>query len=524
MDYINEILSQNNKNRSEKWISENFPTFHLFISSLYTFDASWKEKLYLHINEMKISPICYCGNNVQFVNISKGYRRYCSRKCLSNDSVTKEKRKSTCIQKYGVDNPMKNVNIMNSYNKSIKDKYNVDNVSTLDITKEKVRNTNFKKFGVNYVSQRVDIREILSDLMTKRSLSLNKKKGEILSSYLSDKVKIYDIEFISISDTSIYNLKCSIGHLFEIHKNTLNDRISNINTICTICNPIDNESDSQDQLYNFIESIYDGYMIKNDRTLKFELDIFLPNNKIAFEFNGVYWHSDKYKDKNYHLNKTNLCAENNIQLIHIWEDDWKNKRSIVESRIKNLIGKSNRIWARLCDIKEVHSKEKSIFLQANHIQGDVISKYNIGLYYKSELVSLMTFGSLRKSLGQKSTSGNYELLRFCNKINFSIVGGASRIFKYFIKSYDPISVISYADRCWSNGNLYRRLGFADNGNTKPNYYYVVNGIRKNRFNYRKNILVKEGYDITKTEFEIMSERKINKIYDSGNHKFVYNRK
>ena len=133
----------------------------------------------------------------------------------------------------------------------------------------------------------------------------------------------------------------------------------------------------------------------------------------------------------------------------------------------------------------------------------------------------MTFGSLRKSLGQNKKDGQYELLRFCNKLNFSIIGGASKLFKYFKNKYNPLLVISYADRCWSNGNLYKRLGFKMDGVTQPNYYYVINGIRKNRFNYRKDVLVKEGFDSKKTEFEIMSERGIDKIYDSGNIRFIY---
>jgi len=516
MDYIEQILSDKNKNKSEKWISENFSTFHSFINSLFYLDISWKEKLYLHIHSLDNSPNCYCGKNVHFISITKGYRKYCSTYCLSNDPSIKQKRKETCFVKYGVDNPMKDTKVQEIYKKSIMERYNVENISKLEETKRKVENTNLNKFGVKYLSQKQDVRDKLSIIMKEKTKNLNQKKKDNLILYLTDKVSKYNIKFVELVDTSIYKLICKNKHQFEIHKNTLNDRINNNNTICTICNPINNESDAQNQLYDYISSIYNNQVIKNDRTLiGMELDIYLSESKIAFEFNGVYWHSDKYKDKNYHVNKTNICLEKGVQLIHIWEDDWKYKRSIVESRINNLLGKSNRIWARLCQVKEVSFNDTKLFLDENHIQGSVVSKYNIGLYYKDKLVSLMTFGSLRKSLGQTKREDQYELLRFCNKLNFSITGGASKIFKYFKNKYNPNLVISYADRCWSNGNLYRRLGFSMDGITQPNYYYVVNGIRKNRFNYRKDILVKEGYDKEKTEFEIMSERGIDKIYDTS---------
>lgn len=516
MDYINEILK--NQNQNEKWIIKNYPSFHFFISQIDK-GSSWKEKFYLYYKNIDI-PKCYCGNNLKFISINKGYRDFCSKKCLSNSDLVKEKRKLTCIDKYGVDNPMKDALIKSKLENSIYEKYGVSNISKLDSVKNKKSITNLKKYGVEYNSQRYDIKSILSEKMKCRSSQLNNKIKENLIQYLIDKVSKYNISFIEILDTSLYKLRCDLNHDFEIHKNTLNDRINNNNTICTVCNSINNESDYQNQLFSYIESIYNGKIIKNDRKLiGTEIDVLIPDINLAFEFNGVYWHSDVYKDNNYHLNKTNLCLSKGIQLIHIWEDDWKYKNDIVISRINNLLGVSNRIWGRLCKVEIIDHNTSKLFLESNHIQGNCISKYNIGLYYKDELVSLMTFGPLRKSLGQKNKKNEYELLRFCNKKNITVVGGASKILNFFIKKYSPKSIISYADRCWSNGNLYKRLGFKNIGCTKPNYYYVVNGIRKNRFNYRKDRLVREGYDKNKTEFEIMKERGINKIFDSGNLKF-----
>ena len=143
------------------------------------------------------------------------------------------------------------------------------------------------------------------------------------------------------------------------------------------------------------------------------------------------------------------------------------------------------------------------------------------MYYNDELVSLMTFGNLRKNLNQKNEENVYELLRFCNKLDTNVVGGADKQLKYFIKTYNPNQIISYADRRWSQGNLYEKLNFKFIHNTKPNYFYVIKNKRENRFNHRKDILVKQGYDKNKSEHEIMKERGIYRIYDCGSKKYYF---
>lgn len=520
MDYILKILQ--NKFKSEKWISENFSTFYIDIHQSTPLNISWKEKLYLHLHSMNLPPTCYCGCKLQFMNLTKGYRKYCSKSCLSNDPKIIEKRKSTSLKKWGTENPMQSGKVKDIYKKSILAKFGVDNVSKSDDIKKLKFFNNIEKYGVGYNSQRPEVRDRLKNLMLNKTAELNNIQKENLVAYIKNKILSFNLEFIDIKDTSIYQLKCQLGHEFEIHKNNLNDRTTNKNTICTICNPINNQSDAQEQLRLFIRENYSGEIIKNDRkTIGLELDIYLPELKLAFEYNGIFWHSELYKGKNYHLSKTNLCLDNDIQLIHIWEDDWILKNQIIKSRIKNLLGKSTKLYARQCQIKKLNFLDSKKFLEDNHIQGSCMSKVNIGLYHNNKLVSIMTFGNLRKSLGQKSKKNHYELLRFCNQLNMTVIGGASRLFTYFIKNYEPESVISYADRCWSNGNLYRRLGFKKVSITQPNYYYVVGQVRKNRFNYRKDKLVKMGYDKNKSESLIMEELGYHKIYDSGNLKYEW---
>ena len=272
---------------------------------------------------------------------------------------------------------------------------------------------------------------------------------------------------------------------------------------------------SENEVKEFIKSINID-IIENSRKIisPLELDIFIPLYNIAIEFDGLYWHSELYKPSNYHLNKTELCEKEGIQLIHIFEDEWLFKKDIVKSRLLNIFGLTkNKIYGRKTIIKEVSPKESKEFLDFNHIQGNVNSSIKLGLYHNNELVSIMTFGKGRIAMG--GNSNQYELLRFCNKLNTNVIGGADKLLKHFIKTYEPKEIISYADRRWSQGGLYQKLNFINTHNSQPNYHYIINNKRKYRFGFRKNILVKQGYDSNKTEHQIMLDRKIYRIYDCG---------
>jgi hypothetical protein len=251
----------------------------------------------------------------------------------------------------------------------------------------------------------------------------------------------------------------------------------------------------------------------------FEVDILIPKLNLGIEFNGVYWHSEFFKENNYHYNKYKQCLDNGLDLIQVWEDDWIYKKDIIKSIILNKMKLTpDKIWARNCDIKEVNDSTCKTFLNSNHIQGWCVSSKRIGLFYKGELVSLMTFGKLRKSLGQSSKENEWELLRFCSKLNTSVVGGASKILDFFIKNNSVKKIISYSRNDYSSGNLYQKLNFKRSG-YNTSYYWVVDKIRQNRWNFRKDKLVKMGYNPDKTEVEIMHELKSYRAFDSGNTKW-----
>lgn len=276
-------------------------------------------------------------------------------------------------------------------------------------------------------------------------------------------------------------------------------------------------SKGEDELYTFIKSLINEEIIQHDRTLLNgeEVDILIPCKNIAFEYNGLHWHSELTKDRKYHLNKTQNCNDKGVRLFHIFEDEWIYKKDILKSMIKNIFKLTeSKIYARKCEIKEVSTKIANDFLNNNHIQGKCNSTYKYGLYYNNELISLMTFGKSRHFIGNKKYE--YELLRFCNKLNVSVIGGASKLLNFFIKTHNPESIVSYADRRWSMGNLYEQLNFVKYNESAPNYYYIINNKRYYRFNFRKSILVKKyNCPINMSEHDFCFSQKWYRIYDCG---------
>jgi hypothetical protein len=354
----------------------------------------------------------------------------------------------------------------------------------------KRKSTNFDRWGVDSISKNEKY----------RGLNFEIAKNQNYIRYID-------------SCTSLFS--CEIGHQFEIRTDNFYSRLYGNIPLCTICNPIgDSRSVKEEQLYEYIKLIYNKEVIKSYRDV-LEIDIYLPELKIGFEFNGLYWHSEEWKEKNYHLHKTNHFRERGIRIIHIWEDDWVSKRTIIESQIKNWLGlTSNKIFGRKTEVREVPIKTSSKFLDNNHIQGKDISNIKLGLYYKNELVSLMTFN---KSEGRKKMSENeWNLSRFCSKLNTNVIGGSSKILQFFIEKYNPVRIISYADRDWSCGDLYLNLGFKLISENKPDYKYIVDSKRVHKSRYKKSRL-----NTKLTESQYMKKSKIYRIWDCGKIKFEY---
>ena len=423
----------------------------------------------------------------------------------------KNKSLKSNIERYGVEHYSKSDDYDNRIKVLNNIKYGVDWYYQSDDFKEKSQTTNLERYGVDHHSK--------SDLFKAKVIKTT------IDRYGVDNYMKYDIyrknNFRNTSNlnylkyinnkNSLYN--CTKGHTFSISSDNYIKRSNSGNPICTICYPIgDNKSIMEKELYDYINIIYEKEIIQSYRD-GLEIDIYLPDLKIGFEFNGLYWHSEKYKYRNYHLDKTNHFKEKDIRIIHIWEDDWVFRNSITKSQICNLLYKSERkIYARNCYIKEIDSKTSISFLNNNHIQGKVNSSLKLGLYYLDELVSLMTFDHFE---GRKRMSDNeWNINRFCNLINCNVIGGASKLFKYFICNYKPTRIISYADKDWSLGKLYHKLGFNNISESLPDYKYLVNGNRVHKSRYKSS-------KIKLKESEYVNKNGLFKIYDCGKIKFEF---
>lgn len=279
-------------------------------------------------------------------------------------------------------------------------------------------------------------------------------------------------------------------------------------------------------------SEYGINIITNDRTIiaPKEIDIYLPEYKLGIECHGIYYRTERFGwDKQAHLHKLELADSAGIRLLQFFEDEWMNNKEICKSIILNSIGKSKYYFgARECKVKSVEYSEAKSFLDKHHLQGSTPSTYNYGLYYtlngKDYLVSLMTFGYDRFT--NNTNPDEYELIRFCNKINYTIPGAASKLFNHFIREHNPSSIKSYCNRRLYQGSVYRQLGMKLKSISVPNYFYVASSERLSRHKFQKKKLI-ENYgcpkDMTEHDF-CRYTLGLYRIYDCGNLVFYWNKK
>lgn len=254
------------------------------------------------------------------------------------------------------------------------------------------------------------------------------------------------------------------------------------------------------------------YECNKRRLIGKELDIIIPNHKLAIEFNGQYWHTDNWVRKNYHIHKSIKCNEVGYHLIHVWEWLWIEKREIYESIIKLLINVcDNRIYARKCTIKSLDYATSSNFLNVNHLQGSQVASKYYGLFYNNELVQLMSF--TRKA-------SHWEISRLCSKLNTKIIGGTERLWKHFLDDQNPTKVITYSDASVFRGDVYIKLGMCKAGLTVPDYVWIKGKTVLSRQRCQKRKLIKAGHK-GDTENSIMRSLGYTKLYKCGNHKFLW---
>ena len=540
-------------------------------------DNKYKDstRIFWILNGLQDFPKCkVCGQSKKYefknVTLANGYKATCCAKCAAQDKDRAEKIKNTCIEKYGCENPYQNVavkekckqtklkhfgvdhqlkcnNIKNkientklkkygskTYNnrdaakQTCLERYGCENPHQTDYVKEKCKQTCIEKYGVEFAIQNPEIYNKLKStnfhkygtecvLTRQENIQRNRQKAFDAMCNNEFDIPVFSFDEYCNNDNKFFNFKCKkCGNIFQSY------HINGIHKHCNKCYPIQ-RSKQQNELFDFLQSL-NVTVIENSRKEipPLELDIFFPNNKLAIEYDGLFWHSTlNLHDINYHLNKTLACEEKGIQLIHVFENEWLYKQNIVKARIKNLLGIYDKtIYARKCEVREVSSKESRAFQEENHLQGAVNAKVNLGLFYENELISLMTFGKCRFDKKHE-----WEMLRFCNKLGYHIVGGAGKLLKHFERNLKPKSLVSYADRRWSQGKLYKALGFKLDHISAPNYWYWNKKSSilqlENRLKYQKHKLknILKNYDNTLTESQNMENNNFLKIYDCGN--FVY---
>ena len=260
---------------------------------------------------------------------------------------------------------------------------------------------------------------------------------------------------------------------------------------------------------------YKQEVLYDNKWFDFEVDNYLIEINPTPTHNSTWSpYSNKGIDIDYHQNKTIIAKNNNKNCIHVF--DWDN----IDKILNILRSTKNKIYARNCEIREVAAKEAVDFLEMYHLQGYARDAIRLGLYYNNELVSLMTFGKPRYN-----KKFDYELIRYCNS-NCIIIGGAEKLFNYFLEKYRPQSIISYCDMSKFNGNVYEKLGFTAMRKARPSkHWYNI----QTKEHITDNLLRQQGFDrLFKTNYgkgtsneELMLKSGFVEVYDCGQQAFSY---
>lgn len=283
---------------------------------------------------------------------------------------------------------------------------------------------------------------------------------------------------------------------------------------------------AEDAIVEYIQSLDKELVIekRNHSVLggNKELDIYIPSKGIAFEYDGLKWHSEEFgKDKWYHLKKTEACAEKGVCLFHIFEDEYLYHKKALFAKIQRVLGYGGdlvKVGARKCQVREIEGKTAKDFLYVHHIQGYCRSTLYLGGYYKDELVSVMSL--------TKEDDENWNLTRFATNCDYLVQGIFSKMFTWFAKKYYPLEVKTFLDRRWDRQegeNVYEKCGFIFDGYVAPDYRYTNgHGERMHKFGFRKKILHRKyGLPLDMTESQMVRELGYHKIWDCGLAKYVY---
>lgn len=404
----------------EKIFSKDHPLEYKYIleySIKYNLEnLSFREKCYYALN--KLNNIIKCKNDTcikkpNFKSIKLGYHEYCSLSCTTTCDKMIERKKETNIIKYGYEIPQHSDIIKNKIKLTCNDKYGGNSPMSSKVVQEKSKHTCLKMYGVDNPNKCKEIIEkrvntfknnIEQYKETYKNTSLIKYGVEhpwmvkeihqksidnsipIRNNILFNKIKnIEENIFDNIINIDYNNrtleLTCVNSHTYNILYSDLYYKHKHNIELCNVCNPKkDNESFPEKEILKFITNNYDGVIITNTQKIikPLELDIYLPELNLAFEHNGIFWHSELRKTKDYHKIKTNKCKELGINLIHIWGDEWRHNRYNIENYILSLLNKKINTNYKLNNIT---NNESISFLIDYSLEYTVMNSiYHIGIF------------------------------------------------------------------------------------------------------------------------------------------------
>ena len=472
--------------------------------------AAWHYRMNYHKK-----PTCSnCSNFVKWNDTSHSYQHFCSNACVHENGEHNQKRKDTNTQRYGVDNPFRNVE---GIKQDRKKKLGVEHAKQNGDIIARIKNTVQQKYGVDHPWKNSSVRQ---------KCVVTRKKNNKYSHLTNEQLTLLnDKDWLSEQLVALKKTQQQVAESIGVAQSTVG--------LYAAAYEIESQSRSkvQDQIHAFIKQNTQLEVRQNVRSVlpnNLELDIYIPEINTAVEVNGVFWHGElNGKHRKYHINKTELAREAGIRLVQVFDTEWYNHQDIVKSRLLSVLRINNRIYARKTKIVQLDSVQCRTFFSENHTQGFVGSFLAYGLTFNNELVAAMSFGKSRFS-----TEANFELLRYCSKNYTNVVGGASKLFNVFVTQMNPKTIVSYCDLRWGRGGLYHTLGFrCESEQTGPNYWYFKrNEVGQTKQLYSRMVFQKHklskllpSFIVEHTEWENMINNGYDRIWDCGSSKWVWER-
>lgn len=514
-------------------------------------ESSLSERVYClknNITEQRLCPVC--NKPRKFRNLNTGYFATCGDKSCQtilhcqnvtianktrNYAETVKKTKETYKARTGYEHNMQNPEFRKYFFDDLEKRTGVRYPVATEKSKHHREKAFLEKYGTTDVGEILHSEDVMNSIAEQygslgnyyqlRVSQMNQARTNISQDQLTDRLN--EMGYVYLGNESRFCIvKCKrCQKTFNIPRQSvnINYRVKHFN-FCPVCDYKDNTYRSNFEktvLEEIRELLPDKVIQTNVHFGSYEVDIYIPDLNFAIECNGLYWHSELYKDSKYHYEKKRVLEENfNLHVVYIWEDCWSYQHDNVVARLKAKLGLNERVYARLCQVSKITAKQSREFLEKYHIQGYVNSSINYGLFYNDELVEVIALGKSRKTISKKK-GYDYELYRMCSKPGLTIVGGFSKLIKAFRKEYTG-KVISFIDLSWSdlNGTGYKQAGFEIIGISDIEYWWFNKNeripIRENRINFQKHKLIAEGYNSKLTEVEIMHDRGYLRVYGPSN--------